>query len=184
MAGRTATARKDELASVRSAAARKTGALKPAALRTAAGDRGETPLSLGVLDGHLGYFLRRVQVWVFQDFIRTLSSIELRPAQYSVLSVIGANRGLSQADVAQLLGIERARLVRLLDRLEKRGLTQRLASPVDRRSHALQLTPSGHALLKRAKALAAVHEGNLVEKLGVANHARLIDALREFDGRR
>ncbi len=132
MAGRIATVRKDELAGVRPAAPRK----------TANGERGEKPLNLGALDGHLGYFLRRVQVWVFQDFIRTLSSIDLRPAQYSVLSVIGANRGLSQADVAQLLGIERARLVRLLDRLEKRGLTQRLASPVDRRSHALQLTPA------------------------------------------
>ena len=174
MAGRTVTARKDELAGVRPAAARK----------TANGDRGEKPLTLGVLDSHLGYFLRRVQVWVFQDFIRTLSSIDLRPAQYSVLSVIGANRGLSQADVAQLLGIERARLVRLLDRLEKRGLTQRLASPVDRRSHALQLTPAGQALLKRARALAQVHEGNLIEKLGVANHARLIEALRAFDARR
>jgi DNA-binding MarR family transcriptional regulator len=183
MAGRTATARKDELAGVRPAAARKIGTLKTAVPRTAAGDRGEKPLSLGVLDEHLGYFLRRVQVWVFQDFIRTLSGIDLRPAQYSVLSVIGANRGLSQADVAQLLGIERARLVRLLDRLEKRGLTQRLASPVDRRSHALQLTPAGQALLKRAKALAAIHEGNLVEKLGITNHARLIEALRDF-GRR
>jgi DNA-binding MarR family transcriptional regulator len=179
MAGRIATARKDELAGVRSAPARKTGTLRPAA-----GDRGEKPLSLGVLDGHLGYFLRRVQVWVFQDFIRTLSGIDLRPAQYSVLSVIGANRGLSQADVAQLLGIERARLVRLLDRLEKRGLTQRLASPVDRRSHALQLTPAGQALLKRAKTLATNHEENLVGKLGVANHARLLEALRDFDGRR
>ena len=174
MAGRTVAVRKVGLANGRSATAR----------RSATGDRGEKPLNLGVLDGHLGYFLRRVQVWVFQDFIRTLASIDLRPAQYSVLSVIAANRGLSQADVAQLLGIERARLVRLLDRLEKRGLTQRLASPVDRRSHALQLTPAGQALLKRARALAQVHEGNLVEKLGVANHARLIEALREFDARR
>ena len=145
---------------------------------------GDKLLSVGVLDGHLGYFLRRVQVWVFQDFIRTLASIDLRPAQYSVLAVIGANRGLSQADVAQLLGIERARLVRLLDRLEKRDLTQRLASPVDRRSHALQLTPSGQALLKRAKALAAVHEANLMQKFGAANHARMMEALRGFDARR
>lgn len=174
MAERTAALKKQELAGVQPAAGR----------RPAAGSRDEKPLSLGVLDGHLGYFLRRVQVWVFQDFIRTLSSIDLRPAQYSVLSVIAANRGLSQADVAQLLGIERARLVRLLDRLEKRGLTQRLASPVDRRSHALQLTPAGQALLKRARALAQVHEGNLVDKLGIANHARLIEALRAFDARR
>jgi DNA-binding MarR family transcriptional regulator len=175
MAGRTAALKRQEIAGVRTSAGRKTAA---------ADRRDDKPLSLGLLDSHLGYFLRRIQVWVFQDFIRTLASIDLRPAQYSVLSVIAANRGLSQADVAQFLGIERARLVRLLDRLEKRGLTQRLASPVDRRSHALQLTPAGQALLKRARALAQVHEGNLVEKLGVANHARLIEALRAFDARR
>src|SRR5215213_4034487 len=134
MAGRAAAVKKTDL----------TGA-KPGNGGKAGHDHrgGDKLLSVGVLDGHLGYFLRRVQVWVFQDFIRTLASIDLRPAQYSVLAVIGANRGLSQADVAQLLGIERARLVRLLDRLEKRGLTQRLASPIDRRSHALQLTVAG-----------------------------------------
>src|SRR5262245_17805973 len=175
MAGRTAALKKEEFAGTRPAGARKAAP---------ANRNGEKPLSLGLLDHHLGYFLRRIQVWVFQDFIRTLASIDLRPAQYSVLSVIAANRGLSQADVAQLLGIERARLVRLLDRLEKRGLTQRLASPVDRRSHALQLTPAGQALLRRARTLAQVHEANLIGKLGIANHTQLIEALRGFDPRR
>ena len=100
-------------------------------------------LELGVLDGHLGYFVRRLQVWIFQDFVRTLASFDIRPAQYSVLVVIEANSGLSQADLAERLGIERARLVRLLDGLEKRGLTRRQPSPLDRRSHALVLTREG-----------------------------------------
>ena len=86
-------------------------------------------LDIGVLNEHLGYFIRRLQVWVFQDFIRTLAPVDIRPAQYSVLVVIAANPGLSQSDLADRLGIERARLVRVLDKLERRGLTQRLASP-------------------------------------------------------
>lgn len=142
---------------------------------------GAKRLDLGDLNAHLGYFLRRTQVWVFQDFIRTLSSIEIRPAQYSVLVVIGANPGLSQADVAALLGIERARLVRLLDRLEKRGLTQRMASPVDRRSHALKLTATGRNMLRRARTLAAIHETRLIERLGPADHKMMMEALRDFD---
>ena len=84
------------------------------------------PLDIGVLAGHLGYFIRRLQVWVFQDFIRTLAAIDIRPAQYSVLVVIAANRGTSQSQLSSRLGIERARLVRLLNRLEKRGLVERL----------------------------------------------------------
>jgi DNA-binding MarR family transcriptional regulator len=155
----------------------------PAAPRGPASSRrnGAKPVELGVLDGHLGYFLRRAQVFVFQDFIRSLALIDMRPAQYSVLVVIGGNRGLSQSDVAQLLGIERARLVRLLDRLEKRGLTRRLPSPHDRRSHVLELTRQGQKVLHRAKALAAAHESRLSQRLGPAHHKLMLEALRDFE---
>ena len=143
--------------------------------------RGPRPaISLDALDGHLGYFIRRLQVWVFSDFIRTLASIDISPAQFSVLVVIGANRGLSQSELAATLGIERARLARLLDRLQQRGLVQRLPSSADGRRHALQLTPEGRTLLKRAKTLAARHQRRLIEKLGAARHGLLLDALRDF----
>ena len=148
--------------------------------RGTAARNGQAGIDLGVLEQHLGYLIRRFQVWVFQDFIRTLESIDIRPAQYSVLVVIGANPGLSQSDLADTLGIERARLVRLLDRLEKRGLTQRLPSPRDRRSHALQLTAEGQRILKRAKALATIHGARLAEKLGSEPRVAMLDFLREF----
>jgi DNA-binding MarR family transcriptional regulator len=142
---------------------------------------GRQSLDIGVLNDHLGYFIRRLQVWVFQDFIRTLAPVDIRPAQYSVLVVIAGNPGLSQSDLAACLAIERARLVRLLDKLEKRGLTQRLPSRTDRRSHALRLTGDGQRLLKRAKMLAAVHETRLVERLGAEERKLLIDTLKHFD---
>jgi DNA-binding MarR family transcriptional regulator len=141
---------------------------------------GRSRIELGVLDGYLGYWVRRLQVWVFQDLIKTLEPIDIRPAQYSVLVVIGANAGLSQAELADTLGIERARLVRMLDKLEKRGLTRRLPSPRDRRSHALQLTPDGQKLLKRAKTLAATHEARLAERLGQGPWKAMLECLREF----
>jgi DNA-binding MarR family transcriptional regulator len=141
---------------------------------------GRKAINAGVLNEHLGYFIRRAQVWVFQDFMRKLASIDIRPAQYSVMIVIGENPGLSQSDLADALNIERARLVHVLDKLEKRGLTERQASPVDRRSHALHLTREGQKMLKRAKALAAEHEAELSGKLGADNRRMMIEALREF----
>ena len=137
-------------------------------------------IGLGVLNGHLGYFVRRLQVWVFQDFVRTLAPLRIRPAQYSVLVVIETNPGLSQADIAEQLGIERARLVRLLDRLEKRGFTRRLPSLKDRRSHALYLTREGQRSLRRIKALAAQHEAQLAEQLGADKRKLLLEMLKEF----
>ena len=149
--------------------------------RSAPTRRGTQPaIALDALSGHLGYFARRLQVWVFQDFIRTLKGIDVSPAEFSVLVVIDANRGLSQAELAATLGIERARLARLLHRLEARGLIQRLKSFADGRRHALQLTDAGGTLLARAKTLAARHERRLMHKLGRARHQLLLDALRDF----
>jgi DNA-binding MarR family transcriptional regulator len=143
--------------------------------------RGQRPaIVLEGLNGHLGYFVRRLQIWIFQDFIRTLASIDISPAQFSVLTVIGSNRGLSQIEISAALSIERARLVRLLHRLESRALIRRLPSSADGRRHALQLTPHGRALLARAKTLAARHEKRLMEKLGAERHQMMLDALGEF----
>jgi DNA-binding MarR family transcriptional regulator len=128
----------------------------------------------------LGYGVRRLQVWVFQDFVRTLASLDIRPAQYSVLVVIAANSGLSQADLAERLGIEPARSVRLLDGLERRGLLPRHASPRDRRSHARVLTREGARELERMKVLAAEPEANLARRLGAQTRAAILASLQDF----
>ena len=137
-------------------------------------------LDLGALDGHLGYFVRRLQLWIFQDFVRTLVAFDIRPAQFSVLVVIEANPGLSQANLGETLGIERARLVRLLDGLDRRGLTRRQPSPTDRRSHALSLTEAGTGTLQRIKSRAAEHEAHLANRLGADKRDVLLAALRDF----
>jgi DNA-binding MarR family transcriptional regulator len=152
--------------------------------RARAGERmrgnGHITFDLGVLNSHTGYFVRRFQVWIFQDFIRSLASVDIRPAQYSVLVVIEANPGLSQSGIADLLGIERARLVRLLDRLEQRGFVQRTQSRADRRSHAIFLTRKGRARLKVIKQLAAQVEARVADRLGADNRRLLIEILQDF----
>jgi DNA-binding MarR family transcriptional regulator len=158
-------------------------AKKPALLYRRAMAKRRSPRPAIVLDGlqsHLGYFVRRLQVWIFQDFIRTLASIDISPAQFTVLTVIAANRGLSQAELSAALGIERARLVRLLHRLQARGLIRRLPSSADGRRHALVLTAAGRTLLARAKTLAARHQKRLIKKLGVERHQMMLEALRDF----
>ena len=144
-----------------------------------AGER-EVEIGLDGLVGHAGYAVRRFQIWIFQDFIRTLAAVDIKPTQYSVLTVIGANPGLSQMAVAKRLGIERARLVHLLDSLENRKLVRRVQSRIDRRSHALHLTARGAASLRQFKLLAAEHERHVAEKIGSANREQLLRILSAF----
>ncbi|WP_028133906.1 MarR family winged helix-turn-helix transcriptional regulator [Bradyrhizobium japonicum] len=146
-----------------------------AAHRDAADDIG-----LDALVGHAGYAVRRFQIWIFQDFIKTLRAVDIRPTQYSVLTLIGANPGLSQMAVAKRLGIERARLVHLLDSLEHRKYLKRVKSKADRRSHALHLTAQGETALTKFKRLAAEHERHVEEKIGKENRAQLLRILAGF----
>jgi DNA-binding MarR family transcriptional regulator len=137
-------------------------------------------VDLGGLTDHLGYLIRRAQLWIFQDFIRRLAVLDIRPAQYSVLAVIKANPGLSQMALAHALGIERARVVHLIDALEARRFVRRQSSNRDRRSHALHLTSEGQRALLRIRELAAQHERHLAEKVGVANHKMLLRLFAVF----
>nr|WP_249779917.1 MarR family winged helix-turn-helix transcriptional regulator [Bradyrhizobium sediminis] len=137
-------------------------------------------MGLDGLVGHAGYAVRRFQIWIFQDFIRTLAAVDIKPTQYSVMTVIGANPGMTQMAVAKRLGIERARLVHLLDSLEARNLVKRVPSRTDRRSHALHLTPSGQTSLRQFKMLAAEHERHVDEKIGPENRRRLLEILSAF----
>src|SRR5215510_11490483 len=135
-------------------------------------------VKLGALDGHLGYFLRRLQVSVFKDFIRTLEPLDVRPAQYSVLLLVEANPGRSQAAIGQALNIERARLARMLHELERRNWVERRDG--DGRTHSLFLTGEGVQALARIKKLAMRHEQQIADLIGVKRRKQLMDLLREF----
>ena len=154
-------------------------AAKASGRKAAATARAEK-LGLGQLDHHLGYVLRRLQVWVFQDFIHMLGTMKVRPAQYSVLLIIEANQGRSQAAIGQALGIERARLARLLHELERRKWIARRASGSDGRAHCLHLTVDGEKALVKIKCLAEQHEARLADHIGAKRHAQLMDLLRDF----
>jgi DNA-binding MarR family transcriptional regulator len=137
-------------------------------------------VDLDGLTAHLGYFIRRAQIWIFQDFIRTLATVKIRPAQYSVLMVIDANPGLTQMSLSKALGIERARLVHLLDGLEAQRFVKRRPSASDRRSHALHLTAKGGTALASIKALAQEHEQHVGVRVGRKKRQQLLRLLETF----
>lgn len=144
---------------------------------------GATTIDLGPLPGLIGYALRRAQVAVFQDFIETFLQHDIRPAQFSALTVIARNPGLNQSKLASVLGIKRANLVGMLDGLEARGLAVRRPSAGDRRAHGLFLTGKGEVVLQELHLLVAQHEQRLVARVGAHGKEQLLALLHQlFDG--
>ena len=94
-----------------------------------------------------------------------MAPLDLRPAQYSVLNVIGHNPGLRPSQAAEALGIQRTNFVPLLDELERHGLVERTRDPDDKRAVALRLTGDGEALLRRAARGVRAPEQRVAERL-------------------
>ena len=137
-------------------------------------------MDLAELNDRVGYFLRRLQVAVFKDFIRTLAPVDVRPAQYSILVLVAANPGRSQAAIGKALNIERARLARMLHELERRQWIERRVSSGDGRSHSLYMTAAGKDAMARITKLAARHERQMVKFIGPKLRQLLLDSLQKF----
>ncbi len=134
-------------------------------------------VDLGDLPQHIGYVVRRAQVAIFQHIIRAMAALDVRPGQFSVLTVIGANPGIKQSAISQALDIQRANLVALVNGLERRGWVQRAAIAGDRRAQGLRLTGKGRAALGRLKALAARHERRVTRTISTREKRDLMRLL-------
>ena len=82
-----------------------------------------------------------------------------------------AERGMTPLEIARYIDVDPGSLTRLLDRMEDKGLIQRLPVDGDRRSIRIAVTPHAAALAPRLAALAD------------ANDARFFDALPADEAR-
>jgi DNA-binding MarR family transcriptional regulator len=125
------------------------------------------------IDDVLGYQIRRASVAVMNGFIDTFSSDLVRPVSFSVASVIGDRPGISSAEVCRILGLQRANIVGVLDRLQAEGLLRRVDAPVDQRVQLLHLTDAGSEALHSWKARVNAHEDDLFLRLSSEERQQL-----------
>ena len=97
------------------------------------------------------------------------------------MAVADENPEVTRAEMAEVLAVERPRIVPILNALEARGLAKRLVCDVDRHNRRIVLTVEGLALLQDLKCRFAVHEARLDQMLDVSKRAMLL-ALQELGG--
>jgi DNA-binding MarR family transcriptional regulator len=153
-------------------------AAKDEAADEGAPDEKREGVDYGPLDRRIGYLLRRAQIAVFKDFFAAFEVYDIRPGQYSILTVIERNPGLKQGEVSAALGIKRANFVAMIDELERRGLVRRDPAPHDRRSYALNLTDKGARLTPQLHSVSERHEQHMIDAIGEAKYRALAAPLK------
>lgn len=134
-------------------------------------------LSYGGLDEILGFRVRMAHTAIYRDFSAALSSLGLTQKQCATLWLIHANPAASQASLANVLNMDRATMMAIVDRLEEGGLVIRKRSSADRRRQELYLTPAGQKVLAKARAAVARHEQRFTSRFSRAELDALLSAL-------
>jgi DNA-binding MarR family transcriptional regulator len=133
----------------------------------------------GFLETLLGYNARRAALAVIEVFLERMAPYGLRPVDFSVLSLVAHNPGITSRQLCTTLGILPPNLVGMVNLLEKRGLVSRKPHPTDGRATGLHLTPAGQKLVRDAEATAARLESEVASRLSAAEQKTLLKLLKK-----
>jgi DNA-binding MarR family transcriptional regulator len=136
-------------------------------------------LDTSFLQSLLGYNARRAALAIIGVFLKRMAPYDLRPVDFSVLSVIARNPGATSRHLCAALNILPPNFVNLLAALEKRKLVERKPHPLDKRAAALHLTNQGSTLMQAAEVTVRDLEREGAARLTQAEHATLIRLLQK-----
>jgi DNA-binding MarR family transcriptional regulator len=138
-------------------------------------------LDLSALDDLAGYFVRMVQLRMFQLFHDRFGAAHVSPGVYCALVVIAANPGVRAGVLGEALMIRRSNMTKLVDALERRGLVRRTPSDLDRRSVELSLTEAGRNLVESLKPAILAHESFALSVLTVHERRMFLGLLGKLN---
>ncbi len=131
------------------------------------------------LESLLGYNARRAFLVAGAKFSERMARFELKPADFSVLSLVLHNPGITSRQLCATLAIQPPNLVGLVGALERRGLVERLPHPRDGRGVGLHLTPAGEKLVGDAERTVAELEAEAASALSAAELRTLLKLLQK-----
>ena len=131
------------------------------------------------LESLIGYNARRAALAVIDRFLEGMAPYQLKPVDFSVLSLVAHNPGITSRQLCATLGILPPNLVGMVNQLQQRELVARKPHPTDGRAMGLHLTPAGQKLVREAEKTAASIEADVASRLSPAELRTLITLLKK-----
>lgn len=133
------------------------------------------------LKSHIGYWMRVVSNHVSHAFAKKLESSDVTVAEWVVLrEMYGGDETTSPGKVAELTGLTRGAVSKLVERLLQKSLVSRSESSGDRRFQDIRLTPQALALVPKLAALADQNDAEFFNVLGPSERKQLTELLRKL----
>ena len=132
------------------------------------------------LESLVGYNARRATLSIIALFLERMAVYDLRPVDFSILSLVTHNPGITSRQLCATLGILPPNLVAMVGTLDKRGLIRRSPHRSDGRAMSLYLTEAGEQLMREAEKTAVQLEREATARLNAAERTTLMRLLRKI----
>jgi DNA-binding MarR family transcriptional regulator len=130
------------------------------------------------LRSHIGYHLRVVSNAVSHSFARKLAASDVTVAEWVILrEMYGGDEKTSPSIVAELTGLTRGAVSKLIDRLLQKGLVTRTAHAGDRRYQEINLTKPAIQLVPKLASIADENDVLFFSALSVSERNVLMNTL-------
>jgi DNA-binding MarR family transcriptional regulator len=124
-------------------------------------------------DPVLGLYLHTVHILLIKSLGRNPRFRSIMPHLIGTPAILSKHPGLSQIELAALLGTERATAGLQVAQCLKQGFVRRVASRTDRRRYELFVTPKGLKLLEDARDVIPQHEDMFAAGLTASERSTL-----------
>ena len=124
------------------------------------------------------HLLHRAGQCASEIFDAEIGEAGLTPRQLAVLIAISELEGTNQAALVERTGVDRSTLSEMIGRLERKGFLRRRRTKADARAYAVQLTPGGRHVLRKAEPLAKRVDETLLQALPEKQRAQFLAALQ------
>jgi DNA-binding MarR family transcriptional regulator len=128
----------------------------------------------------MGYNARRAALSIIELFLVRLAPYGLKPVDFSVMSTIHHNPGVTSRQLCATLNLLAPNLVGLIQSLEARGLIERKPHPHDGRAVGLHPTEQGRTLMVQAEQTASDLEIEKTARLTPAQRKTLLNLLQKI----
>jgi DNA-binding MarR family transcriptional regulator len=128
------------------------------------------------------HLIRRCAQYFGDLYAHEAGTSDLTKQQYTLLSALEHNDGVSQTALVDITGIDRSTLAEMVRRMLDRGLLSRERTEEDQRANAVAISPSGRKALRTARAASERAEKALLEALPLAERPRFVRLLAQIAG--
>lgn len=119
---------------------------------------------------------------IFRSMMETkyLFKYELAAADCGILYILSTGVVINQLSLGQELGIDKATVVKIIDKLENAKLVKRDVDPADRRSKLVSLTSKGAQMLEKIKVMREEIETEVFKQFSNEDEAQLRRLVPQF----